>query len=295
MSTTPEIELLRAKLLEACDGDDRRLFALLDAARVRGLRAFLRETHSEFVCLYRGAPAEELAHVAPYLVSMPLASLLVPWLLVDTKAAGSVMIVVADADLDGLRTHLRRWLIVLDPRGEENFFRFYDPRIIGPFLEASTPEEAGRFFGPVRAILVCNQAPPVKEPLFRAWRAPEAGKAPPPPNAFDKFALRPEHETRFAKDTLARYEQRCVVYLRSRHHQLLAEKSDEEVRHFVTRARELGNQAGLVAGRDVTILAQVLVLGGTSADLREIAAGTAGERSKAVTRVRDRLLQTAAV
>jgi hypothetical protein len=289
MSTTPELELLRAKLLEACEGDDSRLFALLDAARVRGLRAFLRETHSEFACLYRGAPAEELAHVAPYLVRMPLASLLVPWLLIDTKAAGSVMIVVANADLDALRTHLRRWLIVLDPRGEENFFRFYDPRIIGPFLEASTPDEAGRFFGPMRAILVCNQAPPVKEPLFRIWQAQDTGPTPPPPNAFDKFELRPEHETGFAKDALARYEQRCVVYLRSQHHQELAEKSDEEVRNFVTRARELADKAGLVAGRDVTILAQVLVLGGTSEDLREIAAGTA------VSRIRDRLSQSAAV
>jgi len=295
MSTTPEIELLRAKLLDACEGVDRRLFALLDAARVRGLRAFLRETRSEFVCLYRGAPEEELAHVAPYLVRMPLASLLVPWLLVDTKAAESVTIVVANADLDALRTHLRRWLIVLDPRGEENFFRFYDPRTIGPFLEASTPMEAARFFGPMRTILACNQAPPVKEPLFRIWRAPEGGETPSPPDAFDKFALRPEHETLFAKDTLARYEQRCVVYLRSQHSQQLAEKPDEEVRRFVTRARELGNQAGLVAGRDVTILAQVLVLGGTSADLREIAGGTAGDRSKAVSRVRDRLLQAAPV
>jgi hypothetical protein len=104
--------------------------------------------------------------------------------------------------------------------------------------------------------------------------------------------LRPEHETRFAKDTLARYQQRCVIYLRSQHHYRLAEKSDEEVRSFVTRAMQLGDAAGLVAGRDVTILAQVLVLGGTSADLREIG-GTASERSKAVSRVRDRLLQAA--
>jgi hypothetical protein len=294
MSTTPEIELLRGKLLEACEGDDRRLFALLDAARVYGLRAFLRETRSEFVCLYRGAPEKELAHVAPYLVKMPLASLLVPWLLVDTKAAESVMIVVANADLDALRTHLRRWLIVLDPRGEENFFRFYDPRVIEPFLDASSPAEAGRFFGPMRAILVCNHAPPVKEPLFRIWRAPEVPQTP-PPNAFDQFVLRPEHETRFAKDTLAHYQRRCVTYLRSQHHQQLAEKSDEEVRSFVTRAMQMGDEAGLVAGRDVTILAQVLVLGGTSGDLREIAAGTAGERSKAVLRVRDRLMQAAAV
>ena len=291
MSGTPELDRLQTELRYACRGDERSLFALLDAARIRGLPVFLRETGSEFACLYRGAPATELAHVAPYLVKLPLSSLLVPWLLVDTNAAASIVILVAQASLEGLRAHLRRFLIVLDQNFGENFFRFYDPRVIGPFLDVCTVEEKTRFFGPVRLILTCASTPPVKEPLFHTWISPEGAGTLAPPAAFDKFALRQEHEDRFAADALANYRERCVVYLKGRYSSRLQDKSAEEVSVIVDRAREMAPSLGLVAGRDVTRLAEVLVLDPSFAAKTRLEERPVRERSGDLIKLRDVLEQ----
>jgi hypothetical protein len=291
MSTTPELARLQDELRLACDGDDRRLLALFDAARLTGLPVFLREAGAEFACLYRGKPATDLAHVAPYLVKLPLTSLVIPWLLVDTAAAESILFLVTDADPDEVRQHLRRYLIVLDPRGAENFFRFYDPRVLGPFLEASTPKEAAQFFGPIRRMFVCASVPPVKKPFFKGWTAPSVEKLPAPPAAFAKFALRPEHEERFAKDALARYERRCITYLRGQYTPQLANKSDDDVRRIITSAREIATRLGIVAGRDITTMAELIVLGPTPAARKELDASTVRERPKVVARLRDQLRQ----
>ena len=291
MPTTPELARLQDELRLACDGDDRRLLALFDAARLNGLPVFLREAGAQFACLYRGKSAEDLAHVAPYLVKLPLTSLVIPWLLVDTAAAEAVVFLVSDADPDEIRQHLRRFLMVLNPRGAENFFRFYDPRVLGPFLEASKPEEAAQFFGPIRRMFVCASVPPVKKPFFRSWTAPRVEKVPAPPAASAKFALRTEHEERFAKDALERYEQRCITYLRGQCTRQLANKSDDEVRGIITSAREIATRLGIIAGRDVTTLAEVIALGPTPAARKELDASPARERPKVLERLRDQLRQ----
>lgn len=291
MPTTPELARLQDELRLACDGDDRRLLALFDAARLSGLPVFLREVGAQFACLYRGKPAVDLAHVAPYLVKLPLTSLIIPWLLVDTAAAEAVVFLVSDADPDEVRQHLRRYLMVLDARGAENFFRFYDPRVLGPFLEASNPDEAAQFFGPIRRMFVCASIPPVKKPLFRTWLAPQVEKVPAPPAALAKFALRPEHEGRFAKDTWASYQRRCLTYLRAYYSVQLKDKPDEAVHQIVAHARDVAGPLGITSGRDVTTLAEVLVLDPGFAARKHIEAKPARERSQAVVKLRDYLRQ----
>jgi hypothetical protein len=291
MPTTPELARLQEELRLACDGDEQQLLALFDAARLKGLPVFLREVGAQFACLYRGQPAADLAHVAPYLVKLPLNSLVLPWLLVDTAAAESVVFLVSDADPDEVRQHLRRYVMVLDTRGAENFFRFYDPRVLGPFLEASKPEEVAQFFGPIRRMFFCASVPPVKKPLFKGWTAPRVEKTTKPPAAFAKFALRREHEDRFAKDAIARYEGRCITYLRGQCTRQLANKSDDEVRGIIVSAREIATRLGIIAGRDVTTLAEVIVLGPTPAARKELDDSPIRERPKVLARLRDQLRQ----
>jgi hypothetical protein len=291
MSTTPERQRLQEELRVACEGDDQRLYALFDAARIRGLPVFLREIGAKFASLYRGTPATELAHVAPYLARLPLTSLIIPWLLVDPAPAEAGMFLVAGTDADALRHHLRRYLIILDAKGGENFFRFYDPRVIAPFLDASTPEETACFFGPIRRLLVCASVPPVKAPLFRSWTAPAVPRVPAPPNASNKFRLRPEHEERFARETWAFYEQRCLLYLKAHYSVPLRGKTDEDVRRIIANAKQVGGGLGITAGRDVTTLAEVLVLDPEFAARKHIEANASRQRTLALTKLRDYLRQ----
>ena len=290
MSTAPELEQLQERLRDACGGDDRRLFALLDGARLKGLPVFLKEIGAEHACLYRGRPVVEFPHVAPYLVWVPLSSLLLPWILIDTAAAASVIFLVVDGTANEVYKHLRRFLIVLDPRGGENFLRFYDPRVLKPFLEACTPEEKAQFFGPIRMMLACDSIPPIKDPLFSSWRAPEIAQQPAPPNARDKFKLRPEHEAAFAEDAMERYEDRCVAHLKASYYKPLENQSDDEVREIVVKARETANTLEIHAGRDVTALAEAMVLGLTETDVQSVQAAPAIDRPRLVREMRDRYL-----
>lgn len=274
----PDVERLRAGFGHACKGNDRQLFALLDGARIKGLGVLLRELNVEHSCLYLGQAEQTLWHVAPYLTRLPLRSDLIPWLLIDREAAECAVFVLANTPLMQLRTHFRRYLTVRDAKGETRFFRFYDPRVLQPFLETCSPEEKSRFFGPARAMFTFRERAPVRLPLFRGWMAPKDAVTAPPPDAHEPFALRPEHEERFAQEAAKRYEQRCMAYLRARHNGRLAQKDDDGVRALVKLAMKAGPRLGLGTGRDVTTLAELLTLGLKREDVRPLRAAPLRER-----------------
>jgi hypothetical protein len=58
---------------------------------------------------------------------------------------------VTDADLGTLRRHFRRFLRVLDPSGQQMYFRYYDPRVLRAFLPTCSPGQLREFFGPIKA------------------------------------------------------------------------------------------------------------------------------------------------
>ena len=65
----------------------------------------------------------------------------------------------ARADLNELRTHLRRFLLLKGPEGKEFYFRFYDPRVLRVYLPSCRPSELEMFFGPVDAFLTEAEDP----------------------------------------------------------------------------------------------------------------------------------------
>ncbi|HTQ05190.1 MAG TPA: DUF4123 domain-containing protein [Polyangiaceae bacterium] len=129
------------------------LYALLDAARDPGVLDTIAVHEAVYYSLYDGPEGERLEEVAPYLVEVrsrsPLLEALVrAW----GKSWGSF--VYALADFKTVRRHFRRFLLVQDERGKNMYFRFYDPRVLGPFLSSCTPSEALEFFGPLSHFVV---------------------------------------------------------------------------------------------------------------------------------------------
>ena len=51
-------------------------------------------------------------------------------------------------------TNFRKFLSVEGPEGEEWYFRYYDPRVLGTYLETCTAGELQNFFGPVEGFEV---------------------------------------------------------------------------------------------------------------------------------------------
>jgi len=132
-----------------------RLYALIDACdtpevpgRARGLGA------SRAVSLYEGRADETLFGIAPYLFHVD--ETLYDWIAADLWSTPWGFFALADATLDDLKRHFRRFLVVESPEGESWYFRFYDPRVLVKFLGGSTEAEVRDFFGPIRAYAVTD-------------------------------------------------------------------------------------------------------------------------------------------
>jgi hypothetical protein len=129
------------------------LYALLDAARDEQVLDLLEKSGEEYECLYEGAPAEELAVVAPYLVRLPPQSKLLDTLVREGWGKSWGVYLTSQQPLKEVRKHFRHFLKV-ESEGEEYLFRFYDPRVLRAFLPVCNAEETRQFFGPVDCYLM---------------------------------------------------------------------------------------------------------------------------------------------
>ncbi len=286
----PPANALRAVLADLCGHDDGRLFALLDGARIPDLSVMLRELGVPALGLYRAGAEETLGHVMPSIARVVLPGPLPLWLAVGPDLLESAVFVLANATLEELQTHFRRLLLVLDPRGARNYLRFYDSRVLPPLLAGSTESERAQLFGPVQAFFVLESRGPDGTPSFRALRPPAGAVADVrPPSATDPFRLTERHETILRQDALARYDARCVRWLREQFPAALEGRVDEDVARTVVRARTLGLTLGLRAGSDVTTLAEALVLGFGGDDEALVQGAAEAQRRAVLEGIRDRL------
>lgn len=123
-------------------------YGLLDAARTPELPGEAVTAGMKIRSLYAGEMGEALSDVAPYLVELPLKSSYFEKL-ADNWPDYHFVLFQSQATFDGLHKHLRTLLLVKDERGKLLRFRFYDARVLRPFLPACTPAELGVFFGPI--------------------------------------------------------------------------------------------------------------------------------------------------
>lgn len=138
--------------------DQGRLWAILDAACEPTLAARARALGpARACCLWEAPRREEDLAVAPYLVHLDATTLEI--LAGTLWAAPWGILAVSEADLRALRRHFRRFLTVHDPDHRPVYFRFYDPRVLRPFLEACDRKEIAELFGPCLALGVGAQEP----------------------------------------------------------------------------------------------------------------------------------------
>lgn len=116
-------------------------FAILDAAKVPNLPEMLLASGLEHACLFKGAAAEELQGVAPWIVKLEDRNGFVrhlftggdaPWAIWDRSA--SIYIRSRDG-LEDVRAHLRKFTKIRDEADSWFYLRIYDPRIMRAFLQ----------------------------------------------------------------------------------------------------------------------------------------------------------------
>ncbi|HEU5115743.1 MAG TPA: DUF4123 domain-containing protein [Isosphaeraceae bacterium] len=126
------------------------LFAILDAARDPLIYARLLECEEQYQSLYEGPKGDQLALVAPYLVALPPRSRFLRTLIREGWGQSWGIYCTGSVSFSELRNHLRKLLTVKTEEGKTLLFRFYDPRVLRPFLPTCSRSELTEFFGPIR-------------------------------------------------------------------------------------------------------------------------------------------------
>lgn len=124
--------------------EDSHLYAVLDGARVFGLRESLESASLDHCCLYEQDAG--LDDVAPWLVSVQLDSPFCRSLFLDGDAPIALwsrepgIFLRSRMTLSQLRSKLRKFTRVTDETGRRRLLRFWDPRVIGRYAALHHPE-----------------------------------------------------------------------------------------------------------------------------------------------------------
>jgi len=157
---TPAVPVTpQERLLPILRRDLQPLYAILDAARDIRVLALLINHKPECQSLYEGIGGAQLAHVAPYLVRLPPDSSMLEVLLAEGWGKSWGVYLTSTADFHEVRRHLRHFLKVRLPDGEQVYFRFYDPRVLRIYLPTCLPEEATQFLGPIKRYVMEGEEP----------------------------------------------------------------------------------------------------------------------------------------
>jgi hypothetical protein len=122
------------------------LYCIVDCAAAPGLHGELMRA-GRCCALLAGKLDPDLAEASPHLAQIeqnaPLLNLLVS---PEGRAGGFGCVLHADMTLGTLWRTLRKKLIARMPDGEVVMFRFFDPRVLPPYLDSLPPEECAPWF-----------------------------------------------------------------------------------------------------------------------------------------------------
>ena len=128
-------------------------YLLLDAARMARHFDVFREKDCHYECLYEDRSRDDLASVAPYLVTIASGNDLLPWIKDNGFGNAWGVFISAAVGFETLLQHFRKFLVTKTPGTGEQYFRFYDPRVLKRFLPAATAPAIIDFFGPGEAFI----------------------------------------------------------------------------------------------------------------------------------------------
>lgn len=119
-----------------------RWYAIADAAQHKALPGTLvQNSHFKHRCLFDTAQDSPIAAHSPHLVALPAPAMHneaphPAWKWIERYAPDipCITVLASPLDFEDLHRHLRQWTEVLLPDGEEMFFAFWDPMILGTLM-----------------------------------------------------------------------------------------------------------------------------------------------------------------
>lgn len=136
-------------------------YVVLDAARNKAIYPALLESKAHYHCLYAGTISPALKAAAPYLVRLEKDHPFTSWIIEKAWGNSWGVFLQSPADLENMRRHFRRFLIVKDHRGKKLYFRYYDPRVLRVFLPTCDYDQLYLMFGPISHYYVEGEDPAI--------------------------------------------------------------------------------------------------------------------------------------
>jgi hypothetical protein len=225
------IDLERIRSL--ANSDDVKLYAMLDACDEPSVPVFAAKLKDRAASLYRGNAEQEQAKSAPYIAVVD--GVVFDWIHENLWGKPWGFFASSRIDLLALRTHFRRFLIVEGAEAKELYFRFYDPRVLEPFLASADAAKLARFFGPVEEMQIVNADLEVL--AFQPF-----SKSTPPTSNSQKIMFSNSDMEAYANARRAIFAKRLFTQIagklkdlgRTIDHQVLAEQVDQGIRRALT-------------------------------------------------------------
>jgi len=130
------------------------VWAVLDGARDKRVFSAVVAAYTDNCCLYSGDLPSDLKLAAPYLVALDPDDRTTQYILKRAWRNHWGIFLRSTANMETLRRHLKKFLVVKDHKGRRLLFRYYDPRVLRVYLPTCWPAELETMFGPVKAFMV---------------------------------------------------------------------------------------------------------------------------------------------
>jgi hypothetical protein len=183
------------------------VFAVFDTADSPPVYEKMQQLGTEAaLSLFRNTEKEDWSQVAPYLAQVNAPML--DWIAETLWKEPWGVFLFGRMSLQDLWTHLRHFMVASLPDASIQYFRFYDPRILGAYLPVCDNRELAAFFGGMRAFGATGQDPNTVA-LF--VREPDASQ-PPQPIA-NPWPIRPAQMEAFGKLATGDFVTRMVEHV----------------------------------------------------------------------------------
>lgn len=206
---------------------DRRLYAILDAAKLSNLPELLQSSGLKHRCFFQGKAFDELKDVAPWIVQLDDDNAFtrhlfshdtakdVPWFLWEKQPG---ILVRSAAGLDDLWSHFRKFTRVQDNRGRWFFFRFWEQDHARHLLSSGSAETAAHLLKHGQIIVPNLMRQNIT--VFGAFSTGGSGAAP------SKFVLSDPDITALRNASAERFVNKTTSWLRETYGPLTSTPDD---------------------------------------------------------------------
>jgi len=141
-------------------------YYLLDSACIFDALDRAMKLQPDFLNLFNEKSEQQLNSVAPYLFSYQNNSLFAKWVFENGWGNSWGVLFNAVLPKSNLQKHFRKLLLITTEKGEELYFRFYDPRVLKIFLPTCDQNQILEFFGPIESFICEGET---KDEAIRFW------------------------------------------------------------------------------------------------------------------------------